>query len=551
MVKNTPGILFCLLYFCLATTAVADQRTYIKLQLDSDEVYSGDTVVLEVESTGLLDPIDYTIIDDQADLIRETRGSHIAVIGGKVAEIAINRMVLVPKKTGVMVIGPLTAGDVSSNSVYLKVLDADRPDWQPQADDLQINTTLSPISLMVNQKGLLTIELLHRYPISNESVSLPALDGFSKRTLVKDRRTLTGDNDLLHSTMWQYLVFARQSGSIQIDGINWSGTIAKSRIEKSEFTRQSPPLMLTIESPSNSSSNDTAAAAMDWWLPATTLQLTEEWSAPPTQLRAGDELNRIIRIEAASVLSGQIPTPVVPESRAIQQTLINTQRYETLTNDNVVSSAEFTYRVKAQSPIPVFLDTVRLPWWNTVDNTIQEAIIPARRINVGLPDRTDVLRKLAIQETGVNRFKYWLQSTGWFRLLLGFIGVVSGIYLLWMLLPAVTFSPRLLKLKKKQQSKLRMLADKGDYETLYSELYSSQSELPMNLSHKKLLLALETRLFSGSAVSVATQVSDRQISILLKDALRQITTPAGAGGKLRHGMSANYKQIPEQTLVKL
>ena len=60
--KNTPGILFCLLYFCLATTAVADQRTYIKLQLDSDEVYSGDTVVLEVESTGLLDPIDLSLI---------------------------------------------------------------------------------------------------------------------------------------------------------------------------------------------------------------------------------------------------------------------------------------------------------------------------------------------------------------------------------------------------------------------------------------------------------------------------------------------------------
>lgn len=475
----------CLLLWLAADTAFAE--AYIKLQLDSSEVFFGDTVVLDVESTGLLDPIDLSLIENQAELLRETTGTRIAVIGGKVVEIAIRRMDLIPKKSGVMVIGPLTAGDVVSNSVHLNILDAVRPDWQPQRDDLQVNVSITPSNTRVNQKAMLKIALLHRYPISNESFTLPDLNGFSKRILVENRRTFIGDNREWFKTEWQYLIFPKQSGSIEIGAVLWSGTVAKSRVERADFKRQSESIILPVQSaPKNTAT---------WWLPAQSIQLTESWSQPPTELRAGDELNRIIKVEASGVLSGQIPSPPVPESRAVKQTLIDTSRQEQLTTDNIKSVAEFTYRVKAQSPIPVFLDTVRLPWWNTRTNEAKEAIIPARRINVGLPDRADVLSKLALQETGVNRIKHWLQSTSWFRLAALIIGSVSGIILLWIVLPQLITRLRRKYKMHRHLSELKSLAERGDYSALYRTLNTPKSRKLMAGSDKHVRHTLESLLF--------------------------------------------------------
>jgi|GEM_PF-7116744 len=290
---------------------------------------------------------------------------------------------------------------------------------------------------------------------------------------------------------------------------------------------------------------------MDWWLPATSLQLTEEWSQPPTELRAGDELNRIIRVEAGSVLAGQIPTPNVPQSRAVQQTLINTKRQEKLTTNSVVSSAEFTYRVKAQSPIPVFLDTVRIPWWNTQKNAATEAIIPARRINVGLPDRADVLSQLALQETGVNRFKHWLQSANSFRLLAVFTGIVSGVYLLWTLVPGLLLRINRSDKRKKQATRLRSLADNGNIESLYRELQNRASKSIMAEPSSQLMRTLEAQLFTARDASGSPQGKSMQGSTEIRKLLDESLRNKSPSWRTSTQPSINTNQTRDRALVRL
>jgi hypothetical protein len=65
----------------------------------------------------------------------------------------------------------------------------------------------------------------------------------------------------------------------------------------------------------------------------------------------------------------------------------------------------------AQSPIPVFLDTVRVPWFDTIERKAKEAIIPARRINVGLPDRADLLADIALKNNGWDQLKVKISSS--------------------------------------------------------------------------------------------------------------------------------------------
>jgi len=487
MVKS---IFILALLFSTTNLLHAQTKAYIKLQIDSSEVFFGDTVVLEMESTGLLDPIDLSPLLKQATLVRETTGTRIAVFSGKVTEIKIRRMDLQPNTPGVLVIGPLMAGDISSNSVHVRVLDLVRPDWQPQADDLQINTTLTPEFVRVNQQMELTIELLHRYPISGETISLPEFAGFSKRELISDRRTFKDGNKEWRRIEWRYLLYPRESGTLDIGSVKWTGSILKSRTERAQYAREIEPLKINVGAAADSKS--------DWWLPSDSVTLSEIWSEPPTSLRAGDELNRIITIEASSVLSGQIPTPVILESRALQQTLIDTNRTEQISDNSIVSTAVFTYRVKAQSPIPVFMDTVRLKWWNTNTNEAQEAIIPARRINVGLPDRADLLSNIALQETGVTRIKHLVLATDWLRITLYCLASIAIVFSLWNVAPGLR-----VRYRKRQQinrciSELKAAARNGNEKEVYSLLQRTQTRQMLRGSETDLVRALESRLYARS-----------------------------------------------------
>lgn len=495
MIAIRKRLLMLIAALGLACNLALAGDAYIKLEIDSEEVFEGDIVRLNVESTGLMDPIDLSPIEAQATLLRETTGTRIAVFSGKVTEIAIRHMDLLPKRTGLLVFGPLIAGDVVSGSVFVRVLDQTRPEWQPETADLQIRTRMTPENPYLHQQTVLHIELLHRYPVSSETIRLPDLRGFISRPVLNARRTLTGDDRNWSHTEWRYLLFPTRSGQIPLDDIHWSGTTARSNTERAAFDRQSRLDPINVRPASD--------ADHPWWLPATSLTLTEQWRPAATNLRAGDEIERIITVTADGVLSGQIPQLQVPESRAIRQTLIQTDRQEEITGDSVKSIVTYTYRVKAESPIPVFLDTVRLRWWNTVEDRAAEAIIPARRINVGLPDRADILSELARVQTGTSRWQHWIQSSATTRLMLYTAGTLVFLVLIWQLLPYSRRLHRIYTKRRERQRKLTRLRAVQHPQALYQFLQSADNRPLIDVQDPVLLNEVQQYLFSANTSALS------------------------------------------------
>jgi len=85
--KHSIAIVIVLLLW--SNVIQANDDAYINLQIDSSEAFFGDTIVLNVESTGLLDPIDFSPLLEQVSLVRETSGTRISVINGKIVEIKL------------------------------------------------------------------------------------------------------------------------------------------------------------------------------------------------------------------------------------------------------------------------------------------------------------------------------------------------------------------------------------------------------------------------------------------------------------------------------
>lgn len=400
-----------------AEVAAAEITPRITISREEEPVYWGDSVVIELESVGLDAPPDTSALFKEADLLRETIGTRIAVINQQVVEIKLRRMELLPRRQGVIILGPLSGSSVleqvTSNSISIDVQAPADTQWQPTASDVHIAVSVSLGSQQdtaepqehtesvlpspyVGQHIVATIELKHSHPIADEHITLPRFEGFDVLAQFTERRTIDelDDGSSQRVTTWQYHLFARHSGALHIGSVHWRGTAIRSRTMRAGFERVSAPVPLHIKP---------ATQSVDWWLPAAQVRLAEHWSKDPRELSAGDEIIRTITLTAQGVLANHLPDIVPLESRALSTTPVHQSRSQQLTEDQLMATAVFKFRMIAQSPIPVFLDTVRVPWFSTSSDTGQEAIIPARRINVGLPDRADLLASLALEGRWIDR----------------------------------------------------------------------------------------------------------------------------------------------------
>ena len=458
-------ILIKLLILIACTSVRAENAASISLTSATQNLYLGDVFVLDIESTGLLDPLDVSVLKGRSDFLRETTGTRIAVIEGKVVEIAIRRMEFIPTKTGPIVFGPLAGeartGTITSDSVSVQVQAALRSQWKPDSTDLQSEFSFSNPSPVVGEQIIIDIELRHAHQIANELIRTPLFSNFDVVPIFEARRTIEDDGKW-RQIAWRYLLHPKQSGSISVGTLQWTGTMIKSRTQRGEFNQTLALPTLQVQSAPDGRS--------EWWLPATLVKLTDTWSKEVTTLSAGDEIIRTITLSANNVLGSQLPDIAPYPTRALTSTLIRTTRDHELINNHTVASAVFEYRMVAQSPIPVFLDTVRVQWWNVDTGTHEEAILPARRINVGLPDRADLLADLATNKSGWSRLVFKLRSYArWQPIAI----LLSGVLVFLGLLPLLRDGLRQHLIALKNRKTLRVLEQlrvNRNWTGLYSEL---------------------------------------------------------------------------------
>ena len=309
----TPPIIFsqlvCTFILILGSAYAMAEKASITLEVETDEVYIGDTITITVESIGLIDPLDTSILSQSARYERETYGTRIFVQGGKVVDVNIRRMEFTATKTGPIVFGPVTSGDVNSNSVSVNVLGAVRKEWEPAQDDLTIDVSISNQQPYVHAQLVLDIRLEHQFVVADESIELPAFNGLIVKPVYQQRRTFTDNSQQRRKIEWRYLLFAERSGDIEIGPVHWQGSIVKSRPERATFVRHSNPTQISVAPSALNTSKTPNTLVTDWWLPSSNLQISENWSTELTALKAGDEIVRRIFVNANDVLASQIPAP--------------------------------------------------------------------------------------------------------------------------------------------------------------------------------------------------------------------------------------------------
>lgn len=361
-----------------AAALAAAPEPYIRIEIDGSRHFLGDTVLVDIEATGLVEPLDFSALEAVGEIGRRTVGTRIAVFGGRVVEIRSIRIELTPRAVGDQTIGPVVAGEVVSNAVSIEVSDERPSAWKPGSDDIDIAQTVSEARPWLQEELVLDIRVRHRHPVFEEDIALPDLSGLGAVPVFTDRRTIEQADGGWTVIAWRYLLHPEHSGAIEIAPARYAATLARSRAERARVSLQSERIVLDVRP---------AAKSGVWWLPARNLSMTDTWSKDPTTLSAGDEVERVITVEAIGVRPEQLPDVAMDETRGLLVTPAGEERTSTIGETGTKARADFRFKIRALSPTAIFVDTIRLVWWDTLANAPRETIVPARRIEIGMPDR--------------------------------------------------------------------------------------------------------------------------------------------------------------------
>lgn len=291
-------------------------------------------------------------------------------------------------------------------------------------NDAEITVTIeNPQSpFLESEMVLLTIHGIYRRHITREKLIQPALNGFGWMQLGEDYWYDSQENGLKVKNMRRRMaIFPNRAGKIEIGAFQHRLTFLDEDLKWFEHEIASQPIVIDV-----GASDETA----DWWLPVHRLEIEDSWSNPPDQMKAGEGVLRVIRIEGHGASPDMLPP--MPELHSPSAHIFPhpEKRLVELTPRGPVGIAYWRWTLRPTNDVSAIIEPLKVEFYDTLARENKEVTISTQRIAYGSltgrerPDPS-VTAELINKEIGPAVAPIW-------TLLAGFIAVFAAVLLLML-----------------------------------------------------------------------------------------------------------------------
>jgi hypothetical protein len=119
-------------------------------------------------------------------------------------------------------------------------------------------------------------------------------------------------------------------------------------------------------------------AADGWFLPATSVTLTQSWSPAQLAFRVGESIRRTITLRADGASASQLPELAAGDAAGIKQYAAKPERRATADGAELVQS----FDVLPTTAGTITLPRIEVAWWDTASNTQRRAVLPEEKIQI-------------------------------------------------------------------------------------------------------------------------------------------------------------------------
>jgi hypothetical protein len=389
MVKTYAKSILALLSAALFALGSTLAQAALQATVDRNPVAVGESFTLSLQSDGNSAEPDLAPLGRDFEIFGRSQGSSIQIINGRISRSTQWQISLAAKHEGQIVIPAITAGGESSQPITLKVTAANQGTTDQAGSNLFVEMTAEPRTAYVQQQVVVTVRL-HAAVELGRSGSLsdpvfPGMEGVVQR-LGEDRQTQTVRNGKEYLVIERrYLVYPQKAGSFTSDPVIFNGSIIEASRGGGIFDpfgqrerkarASSKPLALTIKP---------APASFDnvQWLPASKLQLSEQWSQNPPKFTVGEPVTRTLTLQARGLTSSALPAIDIESNDALKLYPDQPALKENKDDNGNTGVREQKFAFIPTRPGKLTLPAVEVRWWNTTTDKEEVARLPAREISI-------------------------------------------------------------------------------------------------------------------------------------------------------------------------
>ena len=294
------------------------------------------------------------------------------------------QVVLVPRKTGQLLIPALAINKIKSDPIELTVV-ANRKSDNMQTD-IFITSELSHEQVYVQQLFTLTLKLHFAVELKSGNLSEPNLPGATFEKVGKDKQSDSIINGKRYRVIEQtYAITPEESGEFTIAAPLFSGDVLKPSQRRSSFLSFAQTKPVTVRGdtlnvkvlpiPENYPQNTP-------WLPTDILTLHQEWQTADDTFLVGEPITRTITLTAARLSKAQLPKLTMPEVNGVKIYPDQAELNSTLNQNRLVSQKRQNFALVPSRAGEYILPKMEVTWFNTLTNKVQQSTLPAKTIIV-------------------------------------------------------------------------------------------------------------------------------------------------------------------------
>lgn len=364
----------------LMSAAIVPAMAAVVASVDRPEVELNESFTLKITVDTAID-VEPDVAALETDFYIGTRShmSNTTIVNGQISRSRTWTYVLMAKREGDLVIPPVTVANERSEplEIFVKPVTSDAPGEA----DIFITAEADLGEAYVQSQILYTLKVYRAVSTRQPRLSEPEISGVD--VLVEMAGDERSYDAILNGKAYNvvervYALFPQASGELNIAPVRFEARVLRDgRITGRKVFRSEPVSISVQPIPPPPATHPNAV-----WLPAHSVELSEDWSREPGDLPAGEPITRHITVTALGQLSTQIPV-IEPESTSELKIYPDKPELSVVAVPRgILATRSEQYAMIGVNAGPIELPAVELPWWDIAASEWKIASLPARTLQI-------------------------------------------------------------------------------------------------------------------------------------------------------------------------
>jgi len=350
-------------------------------RVDRADIELNESFTLEVITDANIDlQPDISVLEQDFYIGQGSQLSNTTIVNGQIRRSKTWTYVLMPKSAGKITIPPVSVGTEQSDPLLITVSE---PSYAPPGvAEVFLTSEVDFNETYVQAQVLLTIKIYRSVATRQPALRDPTVTGVEvlSETAGDDRSYEAVIDGTAYNVVERvYALYPQESGSIEISPARFEARVLRNGRITGRKVFESEPQVITVQPiPPRPAEFPDAV-----WLPARDLQLSEDWSRDPEEVKAGEPLTRHVTISALGQLETQIPALDVPTADGINVYPDKPELSRRIESGGIRGIRKDQYAMIGVTPgVGAILPALEVPWWNTEASKWEVARLPERIIRI-------------------------------------------------------------------------------------------------------------------------------------------------------------------------